>query len=322
MGFISPGDFTDLFYKIKGRGIKFVAGKISLNTATRIRNTWNDVHNNSSNWWNIEAVRKRWNKLITGNENLEYEDYVAAKYLNDKKDIAILSVGCGEGDHEIAFSRNHNIASIRAIDIAEAPLLVARQKAVELNLKHVIFENASFEKFVPKESFDVILFHSSLHHFKNIPEILAKTNNMLADKGLVIIHEYAGPDKFQFGKERKDLLNKILNSIPLNLRPRLNSSCIKKTIYEPGLLRMYIADPSEACNSSAIIQCLNGQFNVIEEKKMGGDILHFVLKDIAHNFLSDDPEAVTTLQRLFKTEDDYIAGKKYSDFMFGIYQKK
>jgi ubiquinone/menaquinone biosynthesis C-methylase UbiE len=322
MGFISPGDFTDLFYKIKDRGIKFIAQKISLNAASRTKNTWNDVHNNSSNWWIIEAVRKRWNKLITGNEDQEYENYVATKYFNDKRNIAMLSVGCGEGDHEITFSKNHNIASIRAIDIAEAPLLVARQKAVKLNLKHVIFENASFEKFVPKEPFDVILFHSSLHHFKDIPAILAKTNNMLADKGLVIINEYAGPDKFQFGKERKDLLNKILNSIPLNLRPRLNSSRIKKTIYEPGLLRMYIADPSEACNSSAIMQCLNGQFNVIEEKKMGGDILHFVLKDIAHNFLSDDPEAVTTLQRLFKTEDDYIAGKKYSDFMFGIYQKK
>ena len=60
----------------------------------------------------------------------------------------------------------------------------------------------------------------------------------------------------------------------------------------------------------------------MEEKKIGGDILHFVLKDIAHNFLSTSPEAVITLQRLFKTEDDYIASKKYSDFMFGIYQKK
>lgn len=58
MGFISAGDFTDLFYKTKGRGIKFIAGKISLNAASRTRNTWNDVHNNSSNWWVIEAVRK------------------------------------------------------------------------------------------------------------------------------------------------------------------------------------------------------------------------------------------------------------------------
>ena len=322
MGFISAGDFTDLFYKIKGRGIKFIAGKISLHAASRTRNTWNDVHNNSSNWWIIEAVRKRWNKLIAGNEDMEYEDYIAAKYLTDKKNIVILSVGCGEGDHEIAFSRHLNITGIKGIDIAERPLVVARQKAAQLNAQHVNFENISFEKFVPKEPLDVILFHSSLHHFKNIPAILTKANNMLADNGLVIIHEYTGPDRFQFGKERKDLLNKILKSIPINLRLRQNSGNIKKTIYEPGILRMYIADPSEACNSSAIMQCLNQQFDVVEEKKIGGDILHFVLKDIAHNFLSTSPEAVITLQRLFKTEDDYIASKKYSDFMFGIYQKK
>ena len=75
MGFISAGDFTDLFYKINGRGIKFIAGKISLHAASRTRNTWNDVHNNSSNWWILEAVRKRWNKLITGKEGMGYGDF-------------------------------------------------------------------------------------------------------------------------------------------------------------------------------------------------------------------------------------------------------
>jgi ubiquinone/menaquinone biosynthesis C-methylase UbiE len=322
MGFISAGDFVDLFYKLKGRGIKFILGKFALNPVNRTKNTWNDVNNNSSNWWNIEAVRKRWNKLITGNKDQEYEDYVAIKYLGNRANVTILSVGCGEGDHEITFSKYSNITSITGIDIALKPLIVARQKAAGLNLQHVIFENIPFEKYIPKQTFDVILFNSSLHHFKNVPAVLAKADSFLSDKGLVIINEYTGPDMFQFGKERKDLLNKILTSIPKNLRRRANSGNIKKTIYEPGILRMYIADPSEACNSSAIMDSLNRQFNVLEEKKTGGDILHFVLKDIAHNFLADDPETESVLQRLFKTEDDFIAGKKYSDFMFGVYQKK
>ena len=145
---------------------------------------------------------------------------------------------------------------------------------------------------------------------------------MLSNKGLVVINEYTGPNMFQFGRQRMGLLNKTLKNIPEDLRQRLNSNSIKKRIYEPGILRMYIADPSEACNSSAIMECINNQFNVIEEKKLGGDILHFVLKDIAHNFLSGTPETISTLQNLFTTEDDYIANKKYSDFMFGVYQKK
>ena len=322
MGFISLGDFIDLFYKIKGRGVKFILGKISLYAESRTINTWNNIDNNSSNWWIIEAVRKRWNKLISGDEELEFEDYIAAKYLNGKENVSILSVGCGEGVHEIAFSKYSNITNIKGIDIAAGPLKKAKQEAARLNVQHMTFENISFEDFITKEIFDIILFNSSLHHFKNISAVLLKANNILSEKGLIIINEYTGPNMFQFGKQRKNLLNKTLKAIPANLKLRQNSKRIKNAIYEPGILRMYIADPSEACNSSAIIECLNRQFNAIEEKKLGGDILHFVLKDIAHNFLSGKPETVSTLQYLFKIEDDYINGKKYSDFMFGIYQKK
>lgn len=322
MGFISIGDFSDLFYKIKGRGIKFILGKISLSAINRTKNTWNDINNDSSNWWIIEAIRKRWNKLITGNEEMEYEDYIASKYLSHKENISILSVGCGEGDHEIAFCKYRNVSNIKGIDIAAGPVNVARQKAARHNIEKVIFENIPFEKFTSKENFDLVLFHSSLHHFKNIPATLLKANNMLSDKGLLVIHEYTGPNVFQFGRSRKDLLNKTLRSIPAKLRRRLNSKRAKQTIYEPGILRMYIADPSEACSSSVIMESLNHQFHVMEEKKIGGDILHFLLKDIAHNFLSSEPEVVLTLRDLFKIEDEYIAGKKYSDFMFGVYQKK
>ena len=122
MGLISVGDFIDLFYKIKGRGMKFIFGKISLMPANRTKNTWNNIDPNSSNWWIIEAVQKRWNKLITGNEELEYEDYVSEKYLHNKNRISILSIGCGGGEHEIKFARYNNISKVTGIDIAANPL--------------------------------------------------------------------------------------------------------------------------------------------------------------------------------------------------------
>ncbi len=322
MGFISAGDFIDLFYKIKNRGMNFIIGKISISPAARTKNTWNTIDNNSSNWWNVEAIQKRWNKLITNNQDLEFEDYIAEKYLTKKIKISLLSVGCGDGGHEIKFAGYPNVSHVTGIDIAAAPLKAAIEKAAGQNVHHITFENSSFEKFIPKEKFDIILFHSSLHHFKNTAAILLKADKMLSDNGLVIIHEYTGPDMFQFGRSRKDLLNKIFKTVPSHLKSRLNSKRIKKSIYEPGIVRMYIADPSEACNSSAIMESLNRQFNVIEEKKLGGDILHFILKDIAHHFLPGNPEAVSTLQHLFNIEDDYMANKKYTDFMFGVYQKK
>lgn len=322
MGLVSIGDFIDLFYKIKARGIKFILGKASLNGENRTKSTWNDIDNNSSNWWIIEAVQQRWNKLITGNEELAYEDYIAEKYLTKKDKISLLSIGCGSGEHEIKFAHYRNISEITAIDIAVEPLKLAQQKATDLNFQNIIFENIAFERFASAKTFDVILFHSSLHHFKNIRQVLLKANGLLSDNGILIINEYTGSNMFQFGKERKQFLNKILKTIPARLRTRTNSKQIKTAIYEPGILRMYIADPSEACNSAAIMENVKGLFVAKEEKKLGGDILHFVLKDIAHNFLSAKGEPNSVLRDLFKIEDDYIANKKYSDFMFGVYGKR
>jgi hypothetical protein len=85
---------------------------------------------------------------------------------------------------------------------------------------------------------------------------------------------------------------------------------------------MFIADPSEAVSSADILPCLNNQFTVLEEKKIGGDILHYILKDISHNFLNQDARTNIILDQIFKIEDEYIQDKKYSDFMFGVYQKK
>jgi ubiquinone/menaquinone biosynthesis C-methylase UbiE len=322
MGFISAGDFIDLFYKIKTRGYQFILGKASVFAETRTRNTWNHTDDQSSNWWIIEPVRKRWNKLITGNEATAYEDYIATKYLSGKNNISLLSVGCGNGDHEITFANNNNITNVTAIDIAAEPLKTAKEKAEKLNLKKIRFLNTSFQEFNPTEKFDIILFHSSLHHFKHMEKVLLKVNHLLNDKGLVIINEYAGPNMFQFGKERKAFLNTILKNIPENLKLRVNSKNRKTKIYEPGIIRMYIADPSEACRSSDIMNTLNRLFEVLEEKKTGGDILHFLLKDIAQNFLTESPKTTAVLENLFSIEDDYIAEKEYSDFMFGVYQKK
>jgi len=50
---------------------------------------------------------------------------------------------------------------------------------------------------------------------------------------------------------------------------------------------MFLVDPSEAVDSESILPSLHENFKVLEEKKIGGDILLILLKDIAHNFLDE-----------------------------------
>lgn len=84
---------------------------------------------------------------------------------------------------------------------------------------------------------------------------------------------------------------------------------------------MLLVDPSEAVDSEAIIPSLHEHFKVIEEKKVGWNLLMILLKDIAHNFISDDKEVQSILHTLFEAEDRFIEETGTSDAIFGVYQK-
>jgi hypothetical protein len=104
-------------------------------------------------------------------------------------------------------------------------------------------------------------------------------------------------------------------------KTRFNSHATKRHIYRPGLLRMLIVDPSEAIDSESILPSIHKHFRITEERKVGWDILHILLKDIAHNFLGTDAETQSILKHLFEKEDNFMAETGRSDAIFGIYQK-
>lgn len=85
---------------------------------------------------------------------------------------------------------------------------------------------------------------------------------------------------------------------------------------------MLISDPSEAVESESIIPVIHSWFEVLEEKRIGGDLLMMVLKDIAHHFISEDAKAKPVLERLFEEEDKYLIHAATPNFIFGVYRKK
>jgi hypothetical protein len=84
---------------------------------------------------------------------------------------------------------------------------------------------------------------------------------------------------------------------------------------------MKLVDPSEAIDSESIIPSLHRHFNIVEEREIGWDITHVLFKDIAHNFLNDDPEIKKLIRFIFDEEDKYLKKSGHSDAIFGIYKK-
>ena len=318
---ITKGDIIETYFKIKQRGIEYILSKFSIQNKTRVANTFNHLNIDSSNYWIIPEIREHWNKIITGNYNQEYADYVVKKYFDNQTNLKMLSLGCGSGSHEMKFAKHPNFSSIVGIDLATKLIDEANKNAKQDNLTNLKFEVANiYDSKFDTNFFDVILFHSSLHHFKNLNILLVDfIKKTLKKNGIIIIHEYVGPDRIQWTSDQLQEVNSILSELPKKYKTRYKLDVIKTKSYRSGKLRMIVSDPSEAVESSQILPLLHQLFFVEEEKPLGGNILMPLFKDIAHNFIDGSVETKEILHGIFKKEEVFLKTHP-SDFVFGVYR--
>lgn len=320
---VSLGDFVDVYYKIKTKGLRFLFSKFpKFSYKNRVSSKW-DSFVSQSDFWIIPEITKSWNHKISGDSAQAYEDYVYHKYFKGNKNLSLLAIGCGEGRHERNFAKYATFKNIVGIDISKASVNNAKALAYKNNLKINYYCDDFRKTTLLKEKFDVILFDSSLHHFDKIDDFLK--NNVwpiLNDNGYVVVFEYCGPNRLQWTNSQLKEANKILKSIPPRFKTLIDGQNTKAKVFRPGLLRMLLVDPSEAPDSQNLVKALNSNFKVLEERKLGWNILHILLKGISHNFLTEDIESKKLIYDLIEKENEFLNSSGENNAIFGIYQKK
>lgn len=323
MALITRDDFIETYCKIRQRGVDFFLSKFTSNKQKRTKGAFNTAQINTSNWWDIPAVKRRWNKFISGDAHVNYREYLMQHYFKDVTDLKLLSLGSGSCSQELEFAEYSQFSEIVCVDIAETRLNEAAEIAKKKGLSSMQFLCEDVYQFdLPQAHYDLVLFNSSLHHFKGIEDLLInKINPSLVANGRVIINEYVGPDRLQFPRHQLKATARAIRSIPKKFRKRFRTQLTKSSYSGPGSLRMIIADPSECVESSAILPVLHRHYDIIIEKPFGGNLLMGALKDIAYNFVEMNSEKKAILQELFEMEDEYLKTNP-SDYVFGMYQKK
>ena len=324
MALLSIEDFIELYIKIHQRGLGYILSKFNFSSRKRTKTTFDDLKFETAHCWIIPAVQGRWNELITGSRDISYEEYLLEKYLNQQSgQYSMLSIGCGTGSHELIFAQHPGIKEIQAFDIApkliEEAMQIVYKRKLQDKMRFFVADYTKTE--FPSESFDIILFHSSLHHFSNIEKTTSLTKNILKPNGFLIINEYVGSNRFQWEKYQLKVINDALKLvIPKEYRKIFKTNLYKYKVRKPGLLRMILNDPSEAPASKKIIPTVEKHFKLIEKKEYGGNILMPLLKDISHHFIEQNNKTKEILQTLFDIEDAFIKENR-SDYVFGVYKK-
>jgi ubiquinone/menaquinone biosynthesis C-methylase UbiE len=320
MRIVTCEDIRDVYVKSIQKGYGFLFSKLSFSGTLRTKSSFNQVNATGSYWWTIPRVKKRWNLLITGDAAISYEEHVTSMLKNETP-VRMISIGSGICSHELTFARLNPDWEITCLDFSEKLLQKAQETAVKEGLTNMKFINRNIYTFpLPGNYYTIVLFHSSLHHFRHLHRFIPRIHTSLTPGGKLIINEYVGASRLQYPKEQLMAINQCLNLIDANYRTIYKTKLQKRGYYGSGLLRMILSDPSEGVESERILPILKQHFKVIEEKAYGGNLLMPVLKDISHHFITPDEAGEKCIQRIFDYEDAYLREHK-SDFVFGIYEK-
>lgn len=319
--YITLDDFVDTYGKLRQRGLGFITSKFSTNELARTKSAFNETAHQASNWWHIPAVTKRWNEMISGDAQVNFKQHLVEKHLKNRKDLSLISFGSGDCSHELELAQYDCFSNVTCVDIASNRLDTARSNVNDTHKAQLHFINESIYELQLDTTYDIVFFNASLHHFKNIPQLIKDfILPLLKTDGLLVINEYVGADRLQFPKHQIKAINEALQLIPKRYRKRYKRNAFKNNFYGSGLLRMIMADPSECVDSSSILPAIHNNFKTLEEKSYGGNILMNALKDISYHFEEINLEKQEILTELFAFEDAYLKHHQ-SDFIYGVYQK-
>jgi SAM-dependent methyltransferase len=270
-------------------------------------------------WLAHPMVQARVNTLASGRPDVDAYGRLAELLERRGWSLPIgraISLGCGFGGLERDLVRRGLCREMHALDLAEGAIAEARRLAEEAGLAGIRYEVADLESAsLPPGSVDVVFAHQSVHHIEALDELFLAVRRALRPGGVLHLHEFVGPIRFQWTDAQLALANRFLDGLPPRLR-RTPSGVPKGRLMRPTIASMLVIDPTEAIRSSEIRPVLRRHFDIVEERRLGGALSHVALGDIAQNFDPADPEARAALERLFALEDEAMAdGRIGSDFV-------
>lgn len=270
-------------------------------------------------WMAHPLVQERINTLISGDPHCDAYAHLAQVLAGRHRPLPIaqaVSLGCGFGALERSLACRGMVENIRAYDLSDAAVTEARRLALDQQLRNIDYHVADLERLtLPESSVDAVFAHQSIHHVEGLEPLFCEIRKALKPGGIFHLHEFVGPSRFQWSEAQLALVNDYLCSLPPRLR-RLPAGGPKPLVQRPTIDAMIAVDPTEAVRSSDILAVLPRYFAVIEQRPIGGALLHLALGDIAQNFDANEAEDRFHLERLFTIEDQKMSeGVIASDFL-------
>ncbi len=220
-----------------------------------------EIHRRSVYWTEHPLIRAYANECITGVDwiwpTVALKAGWAFRPLNRG-----LSIGCGTGNLERNL-RNLNICTtITGLDISKESIKRARTLAREEHLDGIKYKVADCNRLsLPRERYDGVFFHGSLHHISDPEGLLKMVRDSLLPHGLVYIDDYVGPSRDEWTDAHLQHARGMWETVPAELRTVVVNPPLDWT------------DPSEMIRSSRILPAFFENFEALHYKPYWGNLL-------------------------------------------------
>ena len=313
--YVNRHDLIRLIWGIRHGYLPVILSRFTKGKVGRVKQNWNSKKAKPSTWWMTPHVRRHCNYLVTGDQNIDYRQYVLRKYFPERKGLKGLCLGCGEGQKVLEWAKFGVFESIDAYDLSQNSIESAIKLSEKLGLNNIVKFQVKdiIDINFPMDSYDLIFVEHALHHFSNLETVLPKINQCLCPDGYFIMDEYVGPSRFQWTEKQLAISNAVRSILPEKYRAHVIDGTTNKKIIKPSRISMIMKDPSEAIESEKIIPLLHEVFNVIELKGYHGAITHLLFDGIAHNFLDSDNQTKRYINMCLEIEDSLTESEELND---------
>ncbi|MDP9361695.1 MAG: class I SAM-dependent methyltransferase [Acidobacteriota bacterium] len=214
-------------------------------------------------WMAHPSVRDYINASIGGSPHIWPMDWFV-QFLGQRRFSRALSIGCGTGPLERDLIRRGICQHVDAFDGSPGSIDIARNLAAEEGAGDRIhyYVDDFNEPKLPRNGYDIVFFHQSLHHVAKLEKLMAAILRTLRGGGLLYIDEYIGPSRFDWNDALIAPHRALFAQMPAELR-----------LYDPLPLPIHPVDPSEAIRSSEIMPQLARGFRLLARRDYGGTIL-------------------------------------------------
>lgn len=256
------------------------------------------------------AIVAAMNRRASGSKDMDayvhFKRFLGERGIETPFDKAV-SVGCGRGVIEIGLAQAEIFKHCTGFDLAEGALVQARASAAERGLADRLdflcldLEKDQFETY----GVDLVIGHQSIHHVSGLESLFDQLVLMMRPGAIMHLHEYIGPNRFQWTEVQLEEANRWLRYIPRDYRVTLNGEEVEE-IQRPTIACMMEIDPSEAVRSQDIIAVASERFDLIERIDLGGTLTMPALAGIAQNFDVANKIDMFWLETLIKQEEMQI----------------